>query len=141
MRLQNRKLWIDRASALHLFNAYAAAFDKYGRAEFSSREECLGCLSKLWFEIYNRHGGKNVCIPILGSGAAEFVGGSGKTATQQECLDVMLRSYLLCTHKVKSPNRLCIVCRPQEGFSINKIGLVYTNKRLGKANVSPSKKP
>lgn len=27
MRLQNRKLWIDRASALHLLNAYAAAFD------------------------------------------------------------------------------------------------------------------
>ena len=43
---------------------------------------------------------------------------------KQECLDMMLRSYLLCTHKVKSPNRLCIVCRPQEGFSINKIGLV-----------------
>lgn len=101
-----------------------AKLSKYGRAEFSSREEYLECLSKLWFEIYNRHGGKNVCIPILGSGAAEFVGGFGKTATQQECLDMMLRSYSLCTHKVKSPNRLCIVCRPQEGFSINKIGLV-----------------
>lgn len=74
MRLQKRKLWIDRASVLRLSNVHAAAFDKYGSAEFSSREEYLGCLSKLWFEIYNRHGGKNVCIPILGSGAAEFVG-------------------------------------------------------------------
>ena len=51
-----------------------AKLSKNGRAEFSSREEYLGCLSKLWLEIYNRHGGKDVCIPILGSGAAEFVG-------------------------------------------------------------------
>ena len=62
--------------------------------------------------------------PSWGLGPLSSWGGSGKTATQQECLDMMLRSYSLCTHKVKSPNRLCIVCRPQEGFSINKIGLV-----------------
>lgn len=101
-----------------------APLSKFGRAEFSSRDEYLGCLSRLWDEAYLRHGGNDVCIPILGSGAAEFSGGFGRPASQQELLDMILRSYFLSYHKIKSRQKLRIVCRRQKGFSLNKIGLV-----------------
>lgn len=101
-----------------------AGTSKEGRAEFSSRDEYLACLSRLWKELYLRHGGKDVCIPILGSGATEFIGGFGQAATQQELLDMILRSYFLSARKIKAPNELRIICVRREGFSINKIGLV-----------------
>ncbi len=105
-----------------LLLAFAGTSEK-GRAEFSSRDEYLACLSRLWEELYLRHGGKDVCIPILGSGATEFIGGFGQAPTQQDLLDTILRSYFLSARKIKEPNKLRIICTRQEGFSINRIGL------------------
>lgn len=84
-----------------------------------TRDEYMDCLSLLWKEINKYYGQKNICIPILGSGVTRM---AGETLTQQELLDIIIESYKLSCHKIKLPNKLCIVCKRQDGFSINKIG-------------------
>lgn len=98
-----------------------AKLNEDGRAEFTSREEYLACLSKLWKEIDKFSAQKDVCIPILGSGLTDFSGGSGKPFNQQELLDMIIWSYKLNACKIKRPQRLRIVCRKQSDFSLNKI--------------------
>lgn len=96
-----------------------AKLDKDGVGHFSSRDEFLDCLSLLWKEIDKYYGQKDVCIPILGSGLTRI----GDTSpTQQELLDMIILSYRLSPHKIKSPCQLHIVCQKCNGFSINKIG-------------------
>ncbi len=96
-----------------------AKLDKDGVGHFSSRDEFLDCLSLLWKEIDKYYGQKDVCIPILGSGLTRI----GDTSpTQQELLDMIILSYKLSPHKIKSPCQLHIVCQKCDDFSLNKIG-------------------
>lgn len=95
-----------------------AKLDKDGLGVFSNYEEFLDCLSILWKEIDKYYGQKDVCIPILGSGVTRM----GQPLTQQELLDIMIVSYKLSIHKIKSPNKLHIVCKRREDFSLNKAG-------------------
>ncbi len=84
-----------------------------------SRGEYLDCLSLLWEEIDKYYGQKDVCIPILGSGVTRMY---GESLTQQELLDIIIESYKLSTHKIKLPNKLHIICKKRNDFSLNKIG-------------------
>lgn len=95
-----------------------AKLDKDGLGELT-REEYLKSLSLLWQEINKRDDQKNVCMPILGSGVTRI---GDKTPTQQELLDIMILSYKLSAYKLKNPRKLCIVCKKQDGFSLDKIG-------------------
>ena len=98
-----------------------AKLNEDGRAEFSHRKEYLDCLERLWSEIHKYCDQKDVAIPILGSGLTNFSGGSGKPLNQQELLNMIIRSYKLSANKIKRPQKLRIVCKRQEGFSLNKI--------------------
>jgi hypothetical protein len=84
-----------------------------------SRKEYLDCLSTMWEEIDKYYGQKDVCISILGSGTTRM---NGELLTQQQLLDMIIVSYKLSSHKIKLPNKLIIVCRRNDDFSINKIG-------------------
>ena len=95
-----------------------AKLDKDGLGVFLGYEEFLDCLSILWKEIDKYYGQKDVCIPILGSGVTRM----GQPLTQQELLDIIIASYKLSVHKIKSPNKLHIVCKRREDFSLNKVG-------------------
>jgi len=95
-----------------------AKLNKEGLGEFS-RDEFIDCLSMLWKEINKYYGQKDVCIPILGSGVTR---GEIAALTQQELLDIIIVSYKLSAHKIKSPRQLHIVCKKCDDFSLNKIG-------------------
>lgn len=86
-----------------------------------TRDEYLKCLSVLWEEIDKYYEQKDVCIPILGAGLTRFDGGSGASIPQQELLDMMIWSYKLSSHKIKSPYKLCVICKRCEDFSLDKI--------------------
>ena len=94
-----------------------AKLDKVGKG-ILSKEEYLESLSVLWEEINNYYGQQDVCIPILGSGTTRI---GDNELTQQELLDIIINSYKLSSHKIKKPNKLLIVCRKTDGFSINDI--------------------
>lgn len=98
-----------------------AKLDKNGLGRFFTRDEYLKCLSVLWEEIDKYYGQQDVCIPILGAGLTRFDGGSGASIPQQELLDMIIWSYKLSSHKIKAPHKLCIICRRDEDFSLNKI--------------------
>lgn len=98
-----------------------ARLNEDGRAEFTKRTEYLDCLTRLWDEIYKHSDQRDVAIPILGSGQTSFSGGTGKPLTQQELLNMIVWSYKLSANKIKRPQKLRIVCRRQDGFSLNKV--------------------
>jgi hypothetical protein len=41
--------------------------------------------------------------------------------SQQDLLEIIINSYKLSMHKIKNPNKLRIICKRTEGFSINSI--------------------
>lgn len=94
-----------------------AKLNEIGSGELT-RDEFLEGLSTLWKEIDTYYGQKDVCIPILGSGITRMNG----ELKQQQLLDIIIASYRLSSHKIKSPYQLHIVCKRQDGFSLNKIG-------------------
>lgn len=98
-----------------------AKLDEKGKGRFFSRDEYLECLSLLWREIENYYSENDVCVPILGAGTTSFDGGDGASFTQQELLDMMIRSYELSSHKIKAPHKLRIICKRNDDFSINRI--------------------
>ena len=82
-----------------------------------SYDEYIDCLEKLWEQIDIWHGTSDVYVPILGSKIVRF----DKDLTQQELLDIMISSYRLSPKKMNKSYTLHIVCRKQNGFSLNKI--------------------
>lgn len=94
--------------------------DKNGVGKMS-RSDYIKCLFVLWEEINNNYGQSDVCLPILGSGITRIEGGSGASISQQELLDMMIWSYRLCSNKLKLPSKLRIICKKNEGFSLDKI--------------------
>ena len=99
-----------------------AKLDEKGKGRFFSRDEYLQCLNLLWKELEDHYSEQDVCVPILGAGTTAFDGGAGASISQQDLLDMMIWSYKLCSHKIKAPHKLRIVCKKNSGFSINKIG-------------------
>lgn len=97
-----------------------AKLDERGKG-YLTRDEYLECLNKLWKEIEYHYGQKDVCIPLLGAGTTIINGGSGASIPQQELLEMIIMSYILSNHKIKSPNKLIIACKRDKNFSINKI--------------------
>lgn len=98
-----------------------AKLDEKGKGRFFSRDEYLLCLELLWKELENHYSQKDVCVPILGAGTTSFDGGAGASISQQDLLDMMIWSYKLSSHKIKSPHKLRIICKKNKGFSINNI--------------------
>lgn len=84
-------------------------------------EEYLKCLSLLWEELDNHYCNKDVYIPVLGSGVARFENGISQSIPKQELVDLIISSYKLSPHKLKSNNSLHIVCRRSDDFSMDKV--------------------
>lgn len=90
-----------------------AKLDKNGRA-FLSYKEYLLCLDLLWQQIHCFYGTSDVYIPILGS----LITNIDTNPTQQELLDIMIKSYMLSPYKITKPYKLHIMCREREDFSL-----------------------
>lgn len=107
-KCQNKKRY-DSGKLLpngdYLFMSFAK-LNRDGWGRFFSRDEFLDCLSTLWKEIDKYYGQKDVCISILGSGITRM---DSKLLAQQELLDIIIGSYKLSPHKIKSPYKLHIV--------------------------------
>lgn len=93
-----------------------AKLDRYGLGKMTY-EQYIECLNNLWVQIDRYHGTDDVYIPVLGSHITRF----DRELTQQELLDIMISSYRLSKRKLKLPNRLFIVCKARDGFSLNDI--------------------
>ena len=94
-----------------------AKLDENGLGRLSF-DEYRDCLFLLWEELDKHYGQKDVCIPILGSGVTRI---NDVSPTQQELLEIILLSYKLSPHKLKPPQKLHIVCKKRDGFSLNNI--------------------
>lgn len=92
--------------------------DKNGIGKMS-RDDFLKCLDVLWKEINELYCQHDICIPILGSGITRF---EDESLGHQELLDIIIASYKLSNKKIKTPNKLYIVCRKKDGVLLNKIG-------------------
>lgn len=108
---------VDRNNLLLAF----ATLDENGRAHFFTLDEYIDCLSTMWEQIELNCEQQDVCVPILGAGLTKFEGGNGASLSQQQLLDLMVWSYRLSPHKIKSPYKLRIICKKCEGFSLNNI--------------------
>ena len=84
-----------------------------------TRDEYIDSLSLLWKEIDKFYGQKDVCIPVIGSGVTRI---DDATLSQQELLDIVIASYRLSSKKIKIPNKLRIICKRRDDFSLNKVG-------------------
>jgi hypothetical protein len=102
-----------------------APLDGNGLGSFSTRDSYLKCLDLLWKQIDTYYCQKDVCIPILGSGITRFEDGSGASISQKELLQTIIYSYMLSSHKLKSPHKLRIVCMKSDDFSINDISYLF----------------
>lgn len=80
-------------------------------------DEYVSCLNLLWQQIDVHCGTGDVYLPVLGSGIVRF----DRELNQQQLLDVMAGSYRLSSHKLKEQHTLHIVCRPRDGFSLNRV--------------------
>ena len=98
-----------------------AKLDEKGKGRFFSRDEYIQCLELLWKELENYYSEKDICIPILGAGTTSFDGGAGASISQQDLLNMIIWSYKLTSHKIKSPHKLRIICKKNSEFSINNI--------------------
>lgn len=95
-----------------------AKLDKEGLGRMT-RDEYTKCLSVLWEELDKYYCQSDVCISILGSGITRL---DDTSLSQQELLDVIIKSYQLSAHKIKNPAKLHIVCKRCDDFSLNRIG-------------------
>jgi hypothetical protein len=58
-------------------------------------------------------------IPILGAGITRIDGSTGASIPQQELLDMIIWSYKLSSHKIKT--KLRIICKRSDDFSLDKV--------------------
>lgn len=98
-----------------------APLDENGRGVFPSYKEYLDSLFLLWQELDKYYAQHDVCIPILGSGITRIGDGMGTFFSQQELLEMIIASYKLSPYKIKKPNKLRIICKKNEDFSLEKI--------------------
>lgn len=95
-----------------------AKLDEAGLGYMPTREDYLNCLALLWKGIDENYGTSDVYVTILGSGRTRMF---DERLTSQDLLDMMICSYRLSDHKIKSPYKLHIVCRRNNGVSLNEI--------------------
>ncbi len=96
-----------------------AMLDENGRGYFPSRNAYLESLAVMWSEIHKYYQMKDVCIPVLGGGLTSI---GEVNPTQQELIDMIIESYKLYAQKIKSPYKLRIICRRDDGVSLSKVG-------------------
>lgn len=84
-----------------------------------SYDDYLSCLSVLWAELDKYRDGRDVCIPVIGSGDTTRLGDS--SLTYQKLVDVILASYRLSGHKLGPDSCLRIVCLKDKDFSLNRV--------------------
>lgn len=85
-----------------------AKLDESGLGYIPTREDYLNGLALLWKGIDENYGTSDVYVTILGSGRTRMF---DERLTSQDLLDMMIFSYMLSDHKIKSPYKLHIVCR------------------------------
>lgn len=96
--------------------------EKSGSSMKFTVKDYLKCLSLLWEEIDKYYCNKDVCVPVLGAGIARFENGNSSSIPKQELVDLMIGSYKLSPHKLKSSHALHIVCwEPSNDFSMDKV--------------------
>lgn len=91
-----------------------AKLDGEGKGHLTNREY-IESLMTLWDNIDGYSSQFNICVPILGSNITRFDNGE---LTKQQLLNIMIQTYMLAAHKIKSPSKLIIVCKKSENFSI-----------------------
>lgn len=96
-----------------------AKLDKDGKGYFASREEYLQCLARVWEELDAKYGYKDVCLPVLGAGITRI---GDVNPTRQELVDMMIFSYKLSRHKIKTKLKIICIRGKKDGFSLDKIG-------------------
>lgn len=99
-----------------------APLNEDGLGQFPSIADYMESLSYLWRQLDKYCGQKDICIPILGSGVTRFNAGT-EFYSQQELLDLMIISYKKSPHKLKANAKLRIICKQNDNFSLNKIGV------------------
>ena len=116
-----QKLPCYESGVLIPYNKYLLmAFSKLnenGLAEMTYKEY-VKSLFKLWEEIDKYYGDDDVCIPIIGSGRTRI---GDKKYTKQDLVEIIIMTYKLSRHKLKSSNKLIIVCRRND-IDLNKVG-------------------
>lgn len=112
IRYESGTIILEKKDLLTAF----AKLDENGKG-YLMYDEYLACLNKIWHGIFVYYGQEDVYIPILGAGTTFFPDAS---FTQQELLDILIRSYKLSKYKLKKPYKLHIVCRREE-ISLNEI--------------------
>lgn len=96
-----------------------AKLDENGRGYFPTREAYLDSLTVMWSELHKYYQQKDVCIPVLGGGLTTI---GETTPTHQELIDLIIESYKLSAPKIKSPQRLRIICSRKDDITLSKIG-------------------
>lgn len=94
-----------------------ARLNESGMGYFESRDEYLHSLEVLWSEQDRHYNQQDVYIPVLGAGVTRI---GDATPTQQELVDMIILSYKLNQHKIKT--KLVIVCKKDRGFSLIRVG-------------------
>lgn len=115
-----KKLPCYESGVLIPYNKYLLmAFSKLnenGLAEMTYKEY-VKSLFKLWEEIDKYYGDDDVCVPIIGSGRTRI---GDKKYTKQDLVEIIIMTYKLSRHKLKSSNKLIIVCRRND-INLNKV--------------------
>ena len=93
-----------------------AKLDRDGKGYFASRDEYLQALSVFWSELDKYYAQMDVCISVLGAGITRI---GDVTPTQQELVDMIIYSYKLSPHKIKSKVR--IICKRNKEFSLDRV--------------------
>lgn len=91
-----------------------AKLDYEGKGHLTNREY-IESLMTLWDNLDKYSSQYNICVPVLGSNITRFDNGE---LTKQQLLNIMIQTYMLASHKIKSPSKLIIVCKRSENFSI-----------------------
>lgn len=100
-----------------------AKLDKDGRGELTFEEYCQS-LAVLWDEIDKYYGQTDICVPVLGTGAARIGDGN---ISRQEFLDILISSYITSRRKVKPGACLRIICcQEMQLFQISSSSGAYT---------------
>lgn len=123
LRSKYQNLSCYESGVLIPYNQYLLmAFSKLnenGLAEMTYKEY-VKSLFKLWKEIDKYYGDNDVCIPIIGSGRTRI---GDKKYTKQDLVEIIIMTYKLSRHKLKSSNKLIIVCRRND-IDLNKVGQI-----------------
>lgn len=94
-----------------------AKLNQDGLGEISYKEY-LECLNRLWSELNDNYGQRDVYISVMGSGVTRM---NDMELTTQELLETIIYSYKLSRNKIKSPYKLHIVCRKRDGVLLDDI--------------------